>query len=83
MLGSEAGLNTQVSKSVDDSGLAKTGCSTAWSAKRVVVLLDDVGYGTSSTFGGPARTPELTSLRRKDSATTDTTALRSPTRAVL
>lgn len=25
----------------------------------VVVLLDDVGFGTSSTFGGPVPTPAL------------------------
>ena len=28
----------------------------------VLVLLDDVGFGFSSTFGGPAQTPEITRL---------------------
>ncbi len=51
----------------------------------VVVLLDDVGFGASSTFGGPIPTPTLdrvanTGLRYNQF---HTTALCSPTRAAL
>ena len=51
----------------------------------VVVLLDDVGFGTASTFGGPVPTPALD--RIADSGLRynqfHTTALCSPTRAAL
>jgi len=51
----------------------------------VVVLLDDVGFGAASTFGGPVPTPTLdriagTGLRYNQF---HTTALCSPTRAAL
>ncbi|MEZ0352534.1 arylsulfatase [Mycobacterium sp. pR1184] len=51
----------------------------------VVVLLDDVGFGAASTFGGPVPTPSLdrvanTGLRYNQF---HTTALCSPTRAAL
>ncbi|RUP01227.1 MAG: arylsulfatase [Mycobacterium sp.] len=51
----------------------------------VVVLLDDVGFGAASTFGGPVPTPALdrvaqTGLRYNQF---HTTALCSPTRAAL
>jgi len=51
----------------------------------LVVLLDDVGFGASSAFGGPCRTP--TAERLASSGLTynrfHTTALCSPTRAAL
>ncbi|MFC9517284.1 sulfatase-like hydrolase/transferase [Nocardiaceae bacterium NPDC056970] len=51
----------------------------------LIVLLDDVGFGASSTFGGPAQTP--TAQRLADSGLKytrfHTTALCSPTRAAL
>ena len=36
----------------------------------VVVLLDDVGFGASSTFGGPAETPGMEALAAQGCATT-------------
>jgi arylsulfatase A-like enzyme len=51
----------------------------------VMVLLDDVGFGASSTFGGPISTPTLDSLAKSGLRYTQfhTTALSSPTRAAL
>ncbi len=51
----------------------------------VLVLLDDVGFGASSTFGGPINTPTLDRLARNGLRYTQfhTTALSSPTRAAL
>jgi len=51
----------------------------------VLVLLDDVGFGASSTFGGPISTPTLDRLARNGLRYTQfhTTALSSPTRAAL
>jgi arylsulfatase A-like enzyme len=51
----------------------------------VVILLDDVGYGQASTFGGPIATPQLDKLAKNGLRYTQfhTTALCSPTRAAL
>ncbi|HTU18336.1 MAG TPA: sulfatase-like hydrolase/transferase [Gemmataceae bacterium] len=51
----------------------------------LLVTLDDVGYGATSTFGGPCQTPTLTSLAEKGLKYNrfHTTALCSPTRAAL
>ncbi|HOD50106.1 MAG TPA: arylsulfatase [Candidatus Hydrogenedentes bacterium] len=51
----------------------------------VLVLLDDVGFGASSTFGGPCQTPTLERLANSGLRYTQfhTTALCSPTRAAL
>lgn len=51
----------------------------------VVVLLDDVGFGATSTFGGPAQTPVLDKLAAEGLRYNQfhTTALSSPTRASL
>ncbi|MDF5720269.1 MAG: arylsulfatase [Rhizonema sp. PD37] len=51
----------------------------------LLVLLDDVGFGQASTFGGPVETPNLTSLAEKGLRYNQfhTTALCSPTRAAL
>jgi arylsulfatase len=51
----------------------------------VLILLDDVGYGASSTFGGPCNTPTLDRLANNGLRYTrfHTTALSSPTRAAL
>ncbi len=51
----------------------------------VLVLLDDVGFGASSTFGGPVDTPTLDRLAKSGLRYTQfhTTALSSPTRAAL
>jgi arylsulfatase len=51
----------------------------------MVVLLDDVGFGASSTFGGPIETPTLEQLAKSGLRYTQfhTTALCSPTRAAL
>ncbi|RKG91596.1 arylsulfatase [Corallococcus terminator] len=51
----------------------------------VVVLLDDVGFGTSSAFGGPVPMPTLEALSRQGLRYNQfhTTALCSPSRAAL
>jgi arylsulfatase A-like enzyme len=51
----------------------------------VLVLLDDVGFGQTSTFGGPANTPTLQKLAEEGLRYNrfHTTALCSPTRAAL
>lgn len=51
----------------------------------VLILLDDVGYGASSTFGGPCNTPTLDRLAANGLRYTQfhTTAVSSPTRASL
>jgi len=51
----------------------------------VLVLLDDVGFGASSTFGGPISTPTLERLANSGLRYTafHTTAMCSPTRAAL
>jgi arylsulfatase A-like enzyme len=51
----------------------------------LVILLDDVGFGHTSTFGGPVPTPALDRLAKNGLMynTFHTTALCSPTRAAL
>ncbi len=51
----------------------------------LLVLLDDVGFGAASTFGGPAQTPALDALARDGLRYNrfHTTAICSPTRASL
>ncbi|MFZ9290224.1 MAG: sulfatase-like hydrolase/transferase, partial [Ilumatobacteraceae bacterium] len=51
----------------------------------VIVLLDDVGFGTCSTFGGPVPTPALDRVAREGLRFNQfhTTALCSPTRAAM
>ena len=51
----------------------------------VIILLDDVGYGASSTFGGPSDTPILDKLAGSGLRYTQfhTTSISSPTRASL
>ncbi|MBH8574056.1 arylsulfatase [Nostocaceae cyanobacterium CENA369] len=51
----------------------------------LLVILDDVGFGQASTFGGPAKTPNLTRLAERGLRYNQfhTTALCSPTRAAL
>lgn len=51
----------------------------------LLILLDDVGFGMTSTFGGPVPTPSLDKLARGGLSYTQfhTTALCSPTRAAL
>src|SRR5213596_99403 len=51
----------------------------------LLILLDDVGFGASSVFGGPCQTPTAERLARGGLKYTrfHTTALCSPTRAAL
>src|SRR5262245_66081247 len=51
----------------------------------LLVLLDDVGFGMTSTFGGPVPTPHLQKLADNGLRYNqfNTTALCSPTRAAL
>ncbi len=51
----------------------------------LLVLLDDVGFGASGTFGGPINTPTLEGLAKRGLRYTQfhTTAMCSPTRAAM
>jgi arylsulfatase len=51
----------------------------------LIILTDDVGFGSTSTFGGPVQTPTFDELARDGLKYTrfHTTALCSPTRAAL
>jgi arylsulfatase len=51
----------------------------------LIVLIDDAGFGSSSTFGGPCQTPTMERLAREGLKYTrfHTTALCSPTRQAL
>lgn len=51
----------------------------------VIILLDDVGFGHTSTFGGPANTPNIQSLAEEGLTYTrfHTTGICSPTRSAL
>lgn len=51
----------------------------------LLILIDDVGFGASSAFGGPCETPNIERLARDGLKYTrfHTTALCSPTRAAL
>jgi arylsulfatase len=51
----------------------------------VIVLVDDIGFGATSTFGGPINTPNLDALAQSGLRYNNfhTTALCSPTRAAL
>ena len=51
----------------------------------VIVLIDDLGFGATSTFGGPIKTPTLDGLAQDGLRYNNfhTTALCSPTRAAL
>ncbi|MBM3595479.1 MAG: arylsulfatase, partial [Alphaproteobacteria bacterium] len=51
----------------------------------IVILLDDVGFGASSAFGGPVATPTLQSLAQEGLRYTrfHTTGICSPTRSSL
>lgn len=51
----------------------------------VLILLDDVGFGATSTFGGPCQTPTLERLAQNGLRYTQfhTTSVSSPTRAAL
>ena len=51
----------------------------------IIVLIDDLGFGAPSTFGGPIRTPTIDALAKNGLLYTNfhTTALCSPTRAAL
>lgn len=51
----------------------------------VIVLIDDIGFGATSTFGGPIRTPTLDQLAQHGLRLNNfhTTALCSPTRVAL
>jgi arylsulfatase len=51
----------------------------------VIVLIDDIGFGAPSTFGGPIQTPTLDSLANEGLRFNNfhTTALSSPTRNAL
>ncbi len=51
----------------------------------LIILIDDLGFGATSTFGGPIPTPTLERLAKNGLLYTNfhTTALSSPTRAAL
>ncbi len=77
-----------------DSRIATAGTKEAWTGTQqapanapnvVIILLDDVGYGAASTFGGPIPTPGMDQLASEGLRYNNfrVTALCSPTRAAL
>jgi arylsulfatase len=82
-----ASFNGQIGLSAKDSvpDFPQANRAPADAPNIVLVLLDDVGFGASSTFGGPIETPNLESLAKTGLRFTQfhTTALCSPTRAAL
>lgn len=74
-----------VGQSVAKSGWPKAVEARYGTPNVVLILLDDVGFGASSTFGGAAATPNLDQLAASGLSYNQfhTTALCSPTRAAL
>ncbi len=75
-----------VARLIDDATAAPLEPRTTPSATNVVlVMLDDVGFGTCSTFGGPVPTPTVERVAAAGLRYNQfhTTALCSPTRAAL
>src|SRR5436305_3737530 len=80
------GLTTFDAKDPDTTYPAITPLRPPAGAPNVlVILLDDVGFGASSAFGGPCNTPTAERLAMEGLKYTrfHTTALCSPTRAAL
>ena len=68
-----------------ETGLSAAGASASGAPNVVVILLDDVGFGQPSTFGGPIPTPQLDKLASQGLKYTrfHTTGICSPTRVAL
>lgn len=81
----ERPIDAKVGVVFDDSkpGKIQTRQAPKGAPNVVVVLLDDVGFAASSTFGGPIPTPSLDKLAKRGLRYNKfhTTALCSPTRA--
>jgi len=79
----EGKLGRTVKDSVKDFPKAVT--APAGAPNILIILTDDVGFGASSTFGGPVPTPTMDRLAREGLRYNNfhTTALCSPTRAAL
>lgn len=81
------GFEGTIGRLVGDSQPSARGLDTppGGAPNIVVVLLDDVGFGTCSTFGGPVPTPALDRVAAEGLRFNQfhTTALCSPTRASL
>ncbi|UAY52039.1 arylsulfatase [Ferruginibacter albus] len=77
----------KVGKTLDDSKewWAPVAKAPAGAPNVVLIILDDVGYGASSAFGGVIRTPTLDSLANNGLRYTNfhTTAICAPTRSAL
>lgn len=71
--------------STADPGLFAAPRAPQGSPNILLVLIDDIGFGASSTFGGPISTPTLDRVAKEGLAYNafHTTALCSPTRAAL
>ena len=76
-----------ISKYYADSkpGAAPTPPNAKGAPNIIWILIDDVGFGASSAFGGPARTPTIDQLANNGLRYTNfhTTAVCSPSRAAL
>lgn len=77
----------KIGRSILDSKPAwnKPVAAPAGAPNVVLILLDDVGFGATSAFGGAARTPQLEKLAAEGARYNrfHTTAICSPTRAAL
>ena len=78
-------LPGRIPVSIDEPDWPSRPKAPAGAPNVLVILTDDVGYGTCSTFGGPVPTPVLDSLAENGLRYTEfhTTAMCSPTRAAL
>ena len=85
-IGSTSATSPTTPRTPTRSSLRSSRCSLPEGAPNVlVVLLDDVGFGAASAFGGPANTPTAERLQRDGLSYNrfHTTALCAPTRAAL
>jgi arylsulfatase len=85
--GPDQRFNAKVGLTYKDSkaGTIKLSKAPVDAPNVVIVLLDDVGFGASDTFGGPVDTPTLDRLAKEGLRYNQfhTTALSSPTRAAI
>ncbi|WP_116367941.1 arylsulfatase [Parahaliea mediterranea] len=85
LLGAALTLSLSVLARAEDAPRIEQVSAPEGAPNVVVVLLDDVGFGAASTFGGPAETPGMDALAAEGLRYNrfHTTAICSPTRASL
>ena len=78
-------IDVSYKNSTPDTSILKSPEAPEGAPNIVLVLLDDVGFSSAETFGGPVKTPTLEKLASEGLSYTrfHTTSLCSPTRAAL